>query len=226
MLRHTRLLAPDTGGNPSGGAPPAGGTSETPPPQAGDTTPSTPPAGDDTTTISLDEARKLRSEAANLRKRLKAFEDAESQRQQSQLSEQEKLQKQLADLQAQREADVERLLIADIRLQAAELGVQPQYLKRLAGMLDWDDLQTDEQGNPTNLKELIGVVLKEMPFLTGRGGMPPQQQQASGATNPARSTTGQFSAITQDNLSEAMKNYNNLPESQKREVQRLLTRSI
>jgi hypothetical protein len=206
-------------------APPAGNADDTSTPGGSPTTPSEPQAGDDTT-ISLDEAKKLRSEAANLRKRLKSFEDADAQRQAASLTEQEKLQKQLADLQSAREADIARALTAEISLTAAELGVAPQYLKRVAHMLDWEELELGDDGEPKNIKALIETLIKEMPpGFTVAGGARPASQ-AGGATNPARSQTGQFAQITRDNQAEAMQNYQRLPTSQQLEVQRLLTRGI
>src|SRR2546430_219131 len=76
-------------------------------PQAGTLSTSEPQAGEGTNeTISLEEAKKLRSEAASLRKRLKAFEDAEAKAKEAQLSEQQKLENRLAELHAQHEQAV------------------------------------------------------------------------------------------------------------------------
>lgn len=61
----------------------------------------TPQAGSDATpaveSISLDEAKKLRSEAASLRQRLKAFEKAEQERQQAELTESQRLKQALEE---------------------------------------------------------------------------------------------------------------------------------
>ena len=221
MLRHFRLLEGDTGSNPQGGSSQAGdppGTS----PQAGTQSPPAPQAGSGTKT-SDDYERiiaDLRKENAGHRTKLKKFEDDDAQRQQASMSEQEKLQKQLADLQAAREADVARMLTAEINLTAAELGVNPQYLKRVAHMLDWEELDVDEAtGDPKNIKELIGNLIKEMPFLTQRTGAAPS---AGGATNPSRTTALQQGQITIDNLQEAMANYEKLTPAQQRQVQNLL----
>src|SRR5229473_7318923 len=98
MFRRYRWFAPDTGANPTAGATQADASGSTSAP-GGQTTTSEPLAGDDQQ-ISLEEAKKLRSEAASLRKRMKAFEDEKAAAEAAKLTEQEKLQKQLTDTQA------------------------------------------------------------------------------------------------------------------------------
>ena len=223
MFRRYRFV-PDNGTNPAVGNPPAGDPAD-PQPPAGTQTPE-PQAGDDNTTISLEEAKKLRSEAQSLRKRekealakLQAYEQKEQQAADAQLPELERLKKQVSEAEGIHDGLVERLIDYEVRLQAAEMGIQPQYLKRVTQMLDFDEMEFDgDTGMPTNVETLLKALLKEMPFLTGRG-----QVSSGGATNPARSQTGQFSQITRDNLTEAMQQYDKLPPSQKAEVTRLLT---
>ncbi len=174
--------------NATPATPQAGGAGDTSP-QAGTTTPSEPQAGDEP--ISLDEAKKLRSEAANLRKRLKAFEDQQAAAEAAKLTEQEKLQKQLADTQSQlseKERLIqERVIRYEVQLQAAELGANPRHLDKIARLIDSAEVKLDDQGVPTNVKELVDKLLKEMPeLLLQQDKRPPS---AGGATNPSRAVS-------------------------------------
>lgn len=179
------------------GQPQAGDPAQiNPQPQAG--TPSTEPqAGDDEQPISLAEAKKLRSEARSLRERLKAAEgkateldklkaDIET----ANLSEKDKLQKQYNDLKTQHDeytaATLERTINYEVRLQAAELGVNPKHLNKVARFVAWEDIETDEEGNPTNIKDVVEALIKEMPELVGGRQAP---LTAGGATSPSRSST-------------------------------------
>ena len=202
--------------------PQAGGAGDDPQPQAG-TTSTEPQAGDSHEPMSLDEAKKLRSEAQALRKRekealarLTAYEQKEKEAQDAQLPELERLKKQVSEADSVHTALVERIVQYEVERAAQKLGViDPDAAARL---LDWDALEFDENGMPTNADALLKDLLKSKPYLAGR-------QSASsmgGATNPARSQTGQFSQITIDNLQEAMANYDKLPPSQQRQVQNLL----
>lgn len=115
--------------------------------------------------ISLDEARKLRSESANLRKRLKELEGAEEQRTQATLSEQEKLSKQAIKLQAERdtlatELRTERARIA-ISRSAAKVGIDPELAESLA----LAQLVFDDAGQPTNVEAVLKALLTKWPHL-------------------------------------------------------------
>jgi hypothetical protein len=122
-------------------------------------------AGDGEQTVSAEDARKLRSESAALRKRLK---DAEAK-----LSEQEK--KDLTELdRATREKDdavgkASKLEseIRELRVQvlAPEAGIQPKAARAAYALIDWDDI-----GDPDDRKQVIRAlkeVAKEHPYLTG-----------------------------------------------------------
>lgn len=158
-------------------------TENNPQPQAGNTPPE-PQAGEGQN-ISLDEAKKLRSEAANLRKRLKAFEEADAKAKDAQLSEQERLQKQLADLQSQHDTATrthqERIIGYEVRLQASQMGiVDPDAAAKL---LDWSQIEYDDNGAPLNVSDLLKGLIKAKPYLAGSKPAP----TSGGATNPPRS---------------------------------------
>lgn len=158
-------------------------------PQAGTTsqadTPDTdaPSASDQPTeTISLDDAKKLRSEAANLRKRLKAFEEAEKKRADAEKSEAQKL----ADDKAAFEA--ERTAFANERKQARTAAAVEATARRLGfrnpakafRLLDEDDLGIEDDGTPSKAEEALKALATEEPYLIGGTNGSP--------TNPARGT--------------------------------------
>lgn len=194
-------------------SPPAGGTASnepsaqaatSPEPQAGDGTPEheshpeRPDRSDRTESISLDEARKLRSEAANLRKRLKAYEAEEEKAKEAQLSEQQKLEKRLAELQAEHETVrrqmQERSVNYEVRLQAAQMGiVDPSAAAKL---LDWSEIEYDEDGAPTNIPDLLKKLLRASPYLAGKSG----SGAGSLPANPARSASTAPQPITWEYL--------------------------
>ena len=132
-----------------------------------------PQAGDNSTTqaaeeiISLEEARKLRREAQALRKKLEGFEKAEQEKADAQLSEVEKLRKQLAQI-AQEKAALER---ATLQRQAAEkIGLPPAFADRLRGET-LEDLEKDAK-----------AILEALPKAA---------QPKVNTTNPGANATGQ-----------------------------------
>jgi hypothetical protein len=144
-------------------------------------------AADGQEPITLEEARRLRSEGQALRKRLKAFEDAQAQAEAAKLTEQERLQKHASDLQAKYDSDTsaltERIVRYEVERQASKLGiVDPDAAAKL---IDWSALEYDEDGTPTNAETLLKDLLKARPWLAQA-----QQGKAApssgGATNPSR----------------------------------------
>jgi len=134
----------------------------------------------------------LRKENAAARKLKADIEQQQKEAELAKLGETEKLQKQLTDTQAQlsekERANQERVIRYEVQLQAAALGVDPLYLDKIARLIDRNEIKTDDEGMPTNVKELLDKLIKEMPALVL------QQQNrhpstAGGATNPARSSS-------------------------------------
>jgi hypothetical protein len=128
-------------------------------PQAGGEN-SRPQAGGQDETISLDEARKLRREAASLRKRIEEHEA-------SKLSETQKLQRQNQELQTQLAALLserqERATQAQIAAAAGKAGaLYPDTLYRLA---DSADIELDEAGNVRNATALVNKLRQTYPAL-------------------------------------------------------------
>jgi chemotaxis protein histidine kinase CheA len=128
--------------------------------------------------------RKLRAEAAEYRKRLRELEQTVKQHEEAKLSETERLQKRLAELEREQAAwqreRQERTLKYETMLAASRLGiVDPEAAYRL---LDMSKLEFDEDGNPTNLDKALQELLKAKPYLAG------YPAASSGSpTNPSRS---------------------------------------
>lgn len=172
--------------------PQAGDAGNEPQPQAG-TTSTEPQAGDShNEPISLEEAKKLRSEANSLRQRLrnaearaKEFDDFKAQQETAKLTETERWQKQATELQSKYDSDTvaltERIVRYEVERQAAKLGIiDPDAAAQL---IDWDTLEYDEDGTPKNADTLLKDLLKSKPYLAGK-----IAQTAGGATNPGRAS--------------------------------------
>lgn len=198
-----------------------------PQPQAGITPQAEPQAGEPKTSLSAADYERivaeLRKENANHRTKLNKFELDEKARTEAQMTEQQKKDKQLADLQAQHEehirATLERTINYEVKLQAAALGVNPKRLDYVARLIEWEDIDTDDQGNPTNIKELLSKLVQDVPELLGK---PAQTAPtAGGATAPERSRTSGNGEITAEYVADVMSgkiNWRDLPPERRTAV--------
>lgn len=182
-------------------------------PTASDTTPGQTPttvkqtleqpqlASDDedlSTPISREEARRLRQELKQRRETEKAALVERDKLKESLLSESERRDKRLAELQAkeaQWQEERQQLLISHaVALSAAQVGIIPELAVKL---VDWSEVETDDQGQPTNIADLLKKLLKRYPQLSAQYVPPeaatPQAQPAPRVppTNPARSQVTQ-----------------------------------
>ena len=129
-----------------------------------------------------DEVKATKGEAKELAELRQARKTADE----AALTEQQKLAKRAADLEAENtrisaEALADRTN-ARIERQAARLGaVDPELLARL---IPPASIERDADGTPTNLEALIKDVLKARPYLVATTGTP--AQPATSATNGAR----------------------------------------
>lgn len=158
-------------------------------------------AADGQETITLEEARRLRSESKALRSRLNKFEADEKQRAEAQLSEQQKLEKRAADAEAaladKERAYQARLLHAEIRSQAATMGFK--YPDKAARLIDTADIAADDDAMESKVKDALTALLKEMPELGPQTGAQSKQASTSGgATNPSRSQSSAPPALTDE----------------------------
>ncbi len=151
--------------------------------------------GNTTETISLEAARKLRSEAEALRKRLKAYEDAEQAAKDASLGEVERINKQYADLQEQHEALAAELLEArvyqDVARHAAKLNfILPADMLAKLLLNDLDAIEFDD-GQPKNIETLLQNLAKSTPEIVKTAQQDQQQQKRAPmipAMNPERSS--------------------------------------
>lgn len=126
------------------------------------------------------------------RDELKKFKD---QTEAATLSETEKrererqaLEKQLAEVQSERDkalATAKELRInQDIFAKAAKVGINPSLATKV---LDHSEIDYDDNGNPTNVEDLLKSLLKEFPNLAAQQNRTPAS--SGGATNPGRTQT-------------------------------------
>jgi predicted nuclease with TOPRIM domain len=130
--------------------------------------------------------RKLRAEAADYRKRLRELEQTVKQHEEAKLSESERLQKRLAELEREQAAyqreRQERTLKYETMLAASKLGiVDPEAAYKL---LDLTRIEFDEDGTPRNIEAALKELLKAKPYLAATA-------TAGSPTNPARATTAE-----------------------------------
>lgn len=125
--------------------------------------------------------KQLRREAAEYRKKLRELEQIVKQHEEAKLSETEKLQKRLAELEREQaswqQERQERTLRYETMLAASRLGiVDPEAAYKL---LDLAEIEFDEDGSPRNLEKALRDLIAKRPYLAGAAGGSP--------TNPARS---------------------------------------
>lgn len=141
--------------------------------------------------MTLEEAKKLRQEHNSLRRRLAEYEQAAQAAADAQLSETEKLTKQLASLQEQNAAlQVEQQqwrLAREIARHAPSLNlIDPDAASLM--LQAGGELAYDDGGNPTNVEKLLQKLIAEKPYLVSSNvRMPPPPPTSGGATNPGRS---------------------------------------
>lgn len=125
------------------------------------------PGGDvDEPSLSPEAARKLRSEANALRKRLKDAESKLTERETAELNEKQKLERDLTAATATRdqlEAEVRTLRAERI---AAKIGIRADAVEMAVKALDWNAIE-----DPSDVKEIeraLKELVKESPFLSSR----------------------------------------------------------
>lgn len=113
---------------------------------------------------------KANSEAAERRKKLEAYEEAERKRKEAEMSEKEKLEAKLAEAQAQAEqatqAANERLLRASVTAEAAKLDFADPA--DAWSMVDRDGLAIDDEGEAQGVAEAVKALVKAKPYLVKR----------------------------------------------------------
>ncbi len=115
----------------------------------------------------LSELRRARKEAAKYRTRLRELERLEEERRRAEMTELERLKEDLERAQAETAALREELTVLRIRSAitsvAGKLGfADPNDAWRL---IDMADIEFDEDGNPTNIMELLKTLAAQKPYL-------------------------------------------------------------
>jgi hypothetical protein len=151
-------------------------------PQAG--TSDNPQAGE---SISLEEARKLRSEAKSLRARLGLFEKAEDERKQAQMSADEKIAVREQAVKDQEQRITARLQASILRDEiASAVNAEKITLHAPIGdvlrLLDTGAVEWDGE-TPKNVRALLKELVKERPYLASR-----RTGSADGGAGDGRST--------------------------------------
>ena len=141
------------------------------------------------TSYGAEYVRKLRAEAAEYRKRLRELEQTVKQHEEAKLSESERLQKRLAELEREQAAyqreRQERTLKYETMLAASKLGiVDPEAAYKL---LDLTRIEFDEDGTPRNIEAALKELLKAKPYLAAQptSGSPTNPARTAGAANDA-----------------------------------------
>jgi len=130
-----------------GGGAPGGGDGDVDGAQDGD--------GGDKETLSPEQTRKLRSEAKNLRERLKEAETKRKELEDKDLEESARNKRDLDDRTKRLSETEAELRTANVRLAALEVGIRPNATKAAAALLGWDDLDaSDEKAVADALKAL------------------------------------------------------------------------
>ncbi len=150
--------------------------------------------------ISLEEARKLRSEAINLRKRekeaqalLKGYQDKEEAANLAAMGDLDKERKLHEQTQARLKEQQQKLVEAQVKIAAQSKGVHPDALDLVALALN-GKLDASDDDFETKLDKAIDDLLKAKPLLkvaeSGTRAAP-----AIGANSPAKSSTNQAGTL-------------------------------
>lgn len=128
-----------------------------------------------------DYVRKLRAEAAEYRKRLRELEGKVKADEEAKMTEQEKLQKRLAELE-RKETEYQQTLQArtleyEVKLHAAQLGIVDA--EAAYKLVDLAEIEFDENGKPINIDNVLRDLISKKSWLVAGA--------RSSPTNPARS---------------------------------------
>lgn len=146
------------------------------------------------------ELAKTRAEAAEWRTKLRAFEEAQKKAAEAQLTEAERLERRVTELEKQNEALLaekqELVILNAVTANANKLGiVDPEAAVKL---LDRKGLKLADDGSPENLDAALRDLLKEKPYLTAKPSASAGRTDASAGV-----TAGPPPNLTADELSAA-----------------------
>ena len=118
-------------------------------------------------------------------KKLADYEEAERKAQEAQLSEIERTTKKYQELQSQHETYVrtmqERIVRYEVEREASKIGIiDPDAATKL---LDWSQIEYDEDGTPKNADKLLAALVKQRPWL--KPAPPAETEKTEQNANPA-----------------------------------------
>jgi hypothetical protein len=117
------------------------------------------------------------------------------QRKDAELSEKDRADKKIAEYQAKladlERATQERIVRSDIKAAARELGLKPELALKL---LDYSAIEYSEDGDPTNVAELLAQVVATYELAVLAPGAPTQQANTSQQQQPAAPQIGATNA--------------------------------
>lgn len=143
---------------------------------------------DEVQAISLDEAKKLRSEAQGLRKRLKEAETKVSSFETANQSEEERRSAEYASLQERADRAEQDLRAANARSDVFSKAGNTTDAELLYLYVEKQGIEFDDDGKPTNIEALITQAREKKPTLFQRG-------SADGAAKPPSKTNDFNSAF-------------------------------
>ena len=155
---------------------------------------STSPTPEDALTRQNDLERKLKNATEELdrhrknAKKLAEYEEAERKTQEAQLSEIERTTKRYQELQATHDTYVktmqERIVRYEVEKEAGKLGIiDPDAATKL---LDWSQIEYEEDGTPKNADKLLAALVKQRPWL--KPAPTPEPEKTEQNTTPAPAT--------------------------------------
>lgn len=163
-------------------------------------TPADPPQDPASRMAALEkELGEARREAAASRTKLKGFEDAEAKARADQMTEVEKLQSQIAELQ-------KGLTDRDDRIKAMDLRSAVQRVAAKLGFADPEDalallpsgaVEFTEDGRPKNLEHLLGEVIRAKPYLRASYSQMPDAGQGNRGVAPGTLTRADLARMTE-----------------------------
>lgn len=131
--------------------------------------------------------KNAREQADRQAKKLTAYEKAEQDKKDAELSEVERIKKQHAELQSQHEAYTrqmqDRIIRYEVERAATKLNIiDPDAAVKL---LDLSELEYDDSNNPTNAEKLLEKLIKQKPYLLAPAKEPEQAPIPARASTPA-----------------------------------------
>ena len=200
MTAENTTETPVTGATPEPSAMPGETTAAEATPATGATSPEATESEAQVGDVGARLIAEARKAARDAERRAKDAEKALREREEAELSEQQKQEKRLADLEAERTAWVTER--QSVYLTAAVTQLSAKYglvdVDATVRLLDRDNLDYADNGQPTNAEEMVRALLREKPYL---GGSRPATAVAIGATEGT--TTAQPPNLTAEELEAA-----------------------